>query len=66
MTTPAQRQRRAVRDLEETATNLLYFVETYNVDAANAQGYHQAKRRDLFEKARQYAAAVRRLARLRA
>lgn len=66
MSTAAQRRSRAVRELECSATDLLHFVETYNANATNAQGYHHAKRRELFEQARRYAAAVRRLARLRA
>jgi hypothetical protein len=64
--TPMQRYNRAVGSMESAAMNLLHFVETYSAQSENCQGYHLSKRRDLLERARDYGAAVRRVARLRA
>lgn len=63
--TPHQRKQAAARRVEAATTDLLFFVATYDARASNSEHYHQSKRRDLFEKARECADAMRHLAGLR-
>lgn len=58
-----ERMRNAVRNLDDTQFELIRFAELY-VDGDNSHE-RAARRRELLSKARNYAAAVRRLAQVR-
>lgn len=62
MMTKQQRVNAAIKRMEDSATSLIYRVENYPED-----GHHNklCARRDVLEAARQYAAAVQRVTRVR-